>query len=433
MTGSDASLTPTPLLEKLSLVTQHHLLTRIPDKLDLDNWNYSSWEYFFEQLCKSYDVATYLRTPSTDLSTSSLVPLTPEQTKVDKIVLSWLLFTLSDSLHARLIDSIVTILTILDARVNEEDLVHYVIEGLPETYNSVCGYMHWKDSFLDLKTFRSLLITEEMRLKSKSLALPVDSSFLIVLMAESNPIPHSSTTQGMNLAMPNTSTNVNLPPTATVPPIVRGPNVTSSTATSPHAYYASPGTYLGPTITPPHGFHTPAQAHVPYYFTTYSNQAHLIPSTAGPAPNVMGQVNIVSPATQPTSPLAMGLVPPAGTTNISGHAMLLPWAFTTGTLHDPTTGAWNMDTGAISHLNNYVTSLSTILNSCMYSTISIGDGHSILVTNTGHSILSTPLKSLRLNNVLITLHIDFMTRRVLLRCDNTGDLYPVTAPSPIPS
>ncbi|GKE57541.1 ribonuclease H-like domain-containing protein [Tanacetum coccineum] len=28
---------------------------------------------------------------------------------------------------------------------------------------------------------------------------------------------------------------------------------------------------------------------------------------------------------------------------------------------------------------------------------------------------------------------DFMTRRVLLRCDNTGDLYPVTAPSPIPS
>ncbi|GJW00606.1 hypothetical protein Tco_1555857 [Tanacetum coccineum] len=28
--------------------------------------------------------------------------------------------------------------------------------------------------------------------------------------------------------------------------------------------------------------------------------------------------------------------------------------------------------------------------------------------------------------------IDFLTRRVLLRCDSTGDLYPVTAPSPIP-
>ncbi|GJU84963.1 ribonuclease H-like domain-containing protein [Tanacetum coccineum] len=96
----------------------------------------------------------------------------------------------------------------------------------------------------------------------------------------------------------------------------------------------------------------------------------------------------------------------------------------------------------------------------MYPSISVGDGHSIPVTNTGHSILPTPLKSLHLNNVLITHHIvkiliyvrqfvrdnnctmefdafgfsvkDFMTRRVLLRCDNTGDLYPVTTPSLIP-
>ncbi|GJX79855.1 ribonuclease H-like domain-containing protein [Tanacetum coccineum] len=120
-----------------------------------------------------------------------------------------------------------------------------------------------------------------------------------------------------------------------------------------------------------------------------------------------------------------------------------------------------MDTSASSHLNNSVTSLSTILNSCMYSTISVGDRHSIPVTNTDHNILSTPLKSLRLNNVLMTPHIvknlisvrqfvrdndctiefdsfgffvkDFMTRRVLLQCDSTEDLYLVTAPSPIPS
>ncbi|GJQ89021.1 hypothetical protein Tco_0000160 [Tanacetum coccineum] len=123
-------------------------------------------------------------------------------------------------------------------------------------------------------------------------------------------------------------------------------------------------------------------------------------------------------------------------------------------------GAWNMDTGASSHLNNSVNSLSKNFNTCMYPSISVGDGHSIPVTNTGHSILPTPLKSLQLNNVLITPHIvknlisvrqfvhdnnctiefdafgfsvkDFMTRRVLLRCDSTGDLYPVTAQSPIP-
>nr|GEZ92946.1 ribonuclease H-like domain-containing protein [Tanacetum cinerariifolium] len=90
----------------------------------------------------------------------------------------------------------------------------------------------------------------------------------------------------------------------------------------------------------------------------------------------------------------------------------------------------------------------------------VGDGRFIPVTNSGHSVLSTPFRLLRLNNVLITLNIvknlisvrqfvhensctiefdpfgfsvkDFITRRVLLRCDSTSDLYPVTKPSTIP-
>ncbi|GKE40938.1 ribonuclease H-like domain-containing protein [Tanacetum coccineum] len=119
-----------------------------------------------------------------------------------------------------------------------------------------------------------------------------------------------------------------------------------------------------------------------------------------------------------------------------------------------------MDTGASFHLNNSVNSLNDVFNTCMYPSISVGDGHSIPVTNTGHSILPTLTKSLHLKNVLITPHIvknliyvcqfvhdnnctiefdafsfsvkDFLMRRVLLRCDSTRDLYPVTAPSPIP-
>ncbi|GJX08611.1 ribonuclease H-like domain-containing protein [Tanacetum coccineum] len=135
-------------------------------------------------------------------------------------------------------------------------------------------------------------------------------------------------------------------------------------------------------------------------------------------------------------------------------------AETVETLYDPSTGAWNMDTGASSHLNNFANSLSVIFNTCCYLSVSVGEGHSIPVTNTGHSILPTPLRSLHLNNVIITPHIvknliyvrqfvrdnnctvefdafgfsvkDFMMRQVLLRCDNTGDLYPVTNPSLIP-
>ncbi|GKA96685.1 ribonuclease H-like domain-containing protein [Tanacetum coccineum] len=237
MTGLDNTLPPTSLSEKLSLVTHHRL----------DDWNYGQWDFFFVQLCESYDVDKYLCTPTTESSTTSSAPLTPEELKVDKIVLSWILFTLSDSLRARIvvarpksakeawslisdivkdnkrsrtntlkgelrsiklgdqsmdsyflkIDFIVNILTSLDARVNEEDVVHYALEGLPDTYNQVCDYMHWKDTFPDLKAVRSLLIAEEMRLKSKLLASPMDSSTPMVFVAgSSNNSRPSSTAQG---------------------------------------------------------------------------------------------------------------------------------------------------------------------------------------------------------------------------------------------
>ncbi|GJS94984.1 ribonuclease H-like domain-containing protein [Tanacetum coccineum] len=508
MTGSDVSQPSTPLFEKLSLVTHHHLLTRVPDKLDLDNWNYGSWEYFFEQLCESYDVVKFIRAHAPDINTSAPTPFTPEELKIDKIMLSWILFTLFDSLRARLvlarpksakeawsliseivkdnkrsctnalkaelrsiklgdqsmesyfqkIDSIVNILTSLDAHVNDEDVIHYALEGLPETYANVCGYMHWKDTFPDLKTVQSLLLTEEMRLKPKVLSSSMDSSSLMVFVADSsNNSRSSSTTQGkswkpcfnfakgncrfgascryvhdVNARVTNTNSGIhkgrntsdnsthdllnklitqlgnlgmNMSSTgsgsnATVSPSI-GPTTTPS---RPIAYYASPSP-TGPT-TPP-GFTMPAHVLVSYP----AGPTHYASSTVGYS--AVGQAQ----TPQPGSTTA---------THNSGQATVLPHAFTAGTLQDPSTGAWNMDTGASSHLNNHVTSLSTVLNSCMYSTVSVGDGHSIPVTNTGHSILPTPLKSLRLNNVLITPHI------VLLRCDSTGDLYLVTAPSPIP-
>ncbi|GJZ87761.1 ribonuclease H-like domain-containing protein [Tanacetum coccineum] len=83
----------------------------------------------------------------------------------------------------------------------------------------------------------------------------------------------------------------------------------------------------------------------------------------------------VGPAQQATSNPAGPIQPTtqSGSTSISGQATSLPHAFTDGTLHDPTTGAWNMDTVK-----------------------------------------------------------DFMTRQVLLRYDSMGDLYPVMTPSPIP-
>ncbi|GJZ81330.1 hypothetical protein Tco_0646324 [Tanacetum coccineum] len=223
---------------------------------------------------------------------------------------------------------------------------------------------------------------------------------------------------------------------------------------NPTVYHTS----IGP---PPHNYapttHTvspitqlPAQPQGPIALPVqYVGSAH---------PHVAYQM--VIPAQQPMYPTGSFQTFTTPASGSTGQKTTLPHAFAAGTLHDPTTGAWNMDTGASSHLNNSVNSLSEIFNTCMYPSVSVGDGHSIPVTNTGHSILPTPTRSLHLNNVLITPHIvknliyvrqfvrdnnctiefdafgfsvkDFLTRRVLLRCDSTGDLYPVTAPSPIP-
>nr|GEW68121.1 ribonuclease H-like domain-containing protein [Tanacetum cinerariifolium] len=169
----------------------------------------------------------------------------------------------------------------------------------------------------------------------------------------------------------------------------------------------------------------------------------------------------VTPTGLPSQPTSITVQPGnVGLTALSGQATTIPHAFTTETLRDFSNGAWNMDTGASSHLNSSVNSLCEIFDTCMYPSISVGGGHSIPVTNTGHSILPTSVRPLHLKNFLITPHIvknliyvrqfvrdsnctiefdafgfsvkDFMTRRVLLRCDSTGDLYRVTHPSPIP-
>ncbi|GJZ32947.1 hypothetical protein Tco_0578383 [Tanacetum coccineum] len=98
----------------------------------------------------------------------------------------------------------------------------------------------------------------------------------------------------------------------------------------------------------------------------------------------------------------------------------------------PAPGNWNMDTGASSYLNDSVSNLCDTFNMCIYPYVSVGDGHSIPISNSGHSILTTSHRPLHLHNVLITPNIDFLTHQLLLRCDSTEDLYPITKSSTIP-
>ncbi|GJY81730.1 ribonuclease H-like domain-containing protein [Tanacetum coccineum] len=256
----------------------------------------------------------------------------------------------------------------------------------------------------------------------------------------------------------------------------------STTSVQPVAYNTSTTTpyfvnQQAHHLAPPPGFvYTLAQNQVAQQQPAYQLPVGPTIHTSGPGfpyvlaqaqpaqPQPVAQSVIQQPAQvfQPTGP-AHSSAPPGfvtGPTDNTGQVTTLPHAFRVVTSQEPTTGACNMDTGASSHLNDSITSPSDVFNTCIYPSVSVGDGHTIPVTNTGHSILPTPHRPLHLNNVLITPHIiknliyvrqfvrdnnctvefdafgfsikDFMTRRVLLRCDSTGDLYPIMQPSPIP-
>ncbi|GJZ17589.1 ribonuclease H-like domain-containing protein [Tanacetum coccineum] len=379
------------------------------------------------------------------------------------------------------VESLMTILASLDSPVLEDDVAHYVLASLPPKYDQVCGYMHYQTTFPDLKTIRSLLLTEEMRLKTTASPSLADSSSHMVLMTEPGNTRRPSTTApnkpwkpcynfakgtcrfgdacrflhdantraGTHSNESNRARGVNNDTNSLLKSLLRKLDVVSLTSpTSNTLPSPSPPTvafHTGPAMIPP-GFAASQPSFGPPGF----------PAQPSGSPYPPAHVTHPNGTQQPNG--ANGSL--IGPTSLMGQATILPHAFNAKTLQDPTNSAWNMDSGASTHLNSSINSLSEIFNNCMYSSVSVGDGHTIPVTNVGHSLLPTNYGSLRLNNVLITPHIvknlisvrqfvrdnnctiefdafgfsvkDFITRRVLLRCDSTGDLYLVTSPSSLP-
>nr|GEX14681.1 ribonuclease H-like domain-containing protein [Tanacetum cinerariifolium]GEY62264.1 ribonuclease H-like domain-containing protein [Tanacetum cinerariifolium] len=430
MTDDAPSSSPAILLsDKLMTIT--NLTTRVLVLLDVDEMNYASWVYFFQKLCGGYKLLDHILGASKDDTTPTTpTPPTDEWLTIDSIVLTWIFTTLSKPLQQRLvvenpetakeawdilalifndnkqsrsialkaelrfmklselsidahfskIESITIILSSLGLPIGNDDAVNIALDGLPDKYHHVSDIIIHRDPFLDLKTARSMLTTAKMRLKSRAQASYVDStsSSSMVLLAN-----FGSNTQRSAPSMDKMGQNLVLPGQL---------GLSGQTGHSGQA--GQQGGQLGP-----HGQTTRQETILPNAF----------------------------------------------------HAM---------TLQDPTPGNWNMDTCARSHLNDSVSSLSDIFNLSIYPSISIGDKHSIPVTNSGHSILPTPHRPLHLNNVLITPNIvkiiifvrqfvrdnyctvefdafsfsvkDFLTRRVLLRYDSTGYLYPVINPSTVP-
>nr|GEZ12866.1 hypothetical protein [Tanacetum cinerariifolium] len=255
-----------------------------------------------EQLCESYDVAKYLRSPTTEFSESSLTPLTPEELKVDKIVLSWILFTLSDSLRARLVvarpksakearsllSEIVTdnkrsrtnaLKAELRARVNDEDVVHYALEGLPDSYNSVCGSRIRRTPFPISNRYTPCKSWKPCFNFAKWTCRFGDSCRCV---HDPNAMANNAN-KGSGTRTPSTHDMLhqllaklgNLGVTCFVP------NTTVPTV-APVAYHTSPSHLPGLTVTPPPGFTPPTQ----YYYSP--NSGPVSTTMAQPHSNTTG-------------------------------------------------------------------------------------------------------------------------------------------------
>ncbi|GKC31036.1 hybrid signal transduction histidine kinase M [Tanacetum coccineum] len=213
------------LSDKLMTITNLHI--RFPVKLDIDEMNYSSWMYFFKHLYKGHEILDHILGKQTDKAASrTSTPPTAKWLKIDSIVLSLIFMTLAKPLLERLvvkdpqtdkeawdllaeifhdnkrtcslalkaelrslklsdlsidayfhmIESIVTILNGIGSHISNEDVVNISLEGLPTKYDNIYGIIVHREPILDLKMIRSMLTTEEMRLKSRAQDTFIDST-----------------------------------------------------------------------------------------------------------------------------------------------------------------------------------------------------------------------------------------------------------------
>ncbi|GJT02327.1 ribonuclease H-like domain-containing protein [Tanacetum coccineum] len=104
---------------------------------------------------------------------------------------------------------------------------------------------------------------------------------------------------------------------------------------------------------------------------------------------------------------------PAMSPALVSYAPTPPHAFHTMTLQNPN---WNMDTGASSHLADNTSILTSCSNSSIYPSVFVGNVRQFTRDNDVSVEFDAYGFSVK----------DYQTGRILLRCDSTGDLYPVT-------
>ena len=333
--------------------------------------------------------------------------------------------------------------------VSNQRLVLQLVAGLTDAFDNVASMIQQMDPLPPFYKARSMLTLEETR-KSQQLGAPTNA------LIASTPPSHApvdddfGAPQGPNPRPPSTASSRGRGRGGRVRTQGgrgrgRGrqqPSPQPRYGSHPSAYYYFPHPqYYGPQNYGTQTYGPPLWATAPCPYPAYSPRPTPRPTAS---PGVLGPrpAQAYTAATDSVEP-STDYIP----TDIDA-------ALHTMTLNPPDEN-WYMDTGATSHMTGDAGTLTSYFNSSMHKNIVVGNGHVIPVLGHGHTHVKSSDPPLTLSNVLhapqiiknlifvrrftsdnnvsvefdpFGFHVkDLQTGTILMRCDSTGDLYPLSS------
>ncbi|KAG7542778.1 GAG-pre-integrase domain [Arabidopsis thaliana x Arabidopsis arenosa] len=312
--------------------------------------------------------------------------------------------------YCQKLKSVADLLTNVDAAVNERTLVMYLLNGLNEKFDNIINVIKHKEPFPSFDSAKSMLEMEESRIKKvtrSSAAHNDNSSSSTALTVAASPQNRSDSNRsrfGNNRGKGGRGNN-------------RGRGGRNNGFNNRSTWGSQWGSQPFWPSPPPYW---------PQY-PPWSQPSHgRFPQSSPQQP----QANFVEFA-QPIQ------------------------SYVTESLNDPAASEWFMDSGATAHLTPYAGILKSNLNHNTSQSVIVGNGSSIPITSTGQTTILSKTKPLLLNNVLVAPNIvknlisvrqftkdnwcsvdfdpfgftvkDLPSRKVLLRCESSGDLYSLPA------
>ncbi|GJX83359.1 hybrid signal transduction histidine kinase M [Tanacetum coccineum] len=318
--------------------------------------------------------------------------------------------TITEYFHK--INRLADLLANIDAPVDEKNLVAYAINGLGDKYEHVAGIIRHRETSPTFAQTQSMLLLEESRLARKttrqSARDPTSSSPHVLLAAASNNRTNSSGVplcrnfQRGSCSFGERCKYVHNNESGSV--TRNGNGKTNNRGSSPQMNKTTGRIMHGARM-----IFSPTRPTIMGYAPQPGNIPHISQATFG-SRGVLGPAHGQAHVTQPTTPLSTGpaIFSPSGPPTYTTRPLHDTWgpqiiygpyvdqvttlsqAFNAMTVQDYGGSGWYMDTGETSHLASDTGKLTTISNNSNISSILVGNGNSIPVINSGHSMLPTP-------------------------------------------